>query len=76
MRPLSQMPADHNVSDEELAARVDALVKAHLLHVSTQMLGLQAALASAGAAPFPLPPALSATSGMRACGSRNSLWLA
>jgi hypothetical protein len=47
---LSKLPAQQKISDEELAARVDLLVKAHLLQVSNQMLGLQAALASAGQA--------------------------
>lgn len=50
--PLSslQLPADLNMSGDELAARVDVLVEARLLHVSGQMLALQAALASSGGA--------------------------
>lgn len=43
-----QIPAERNGSEEALALQVDALVRAHLLQVSQQMLGLQAALASAG----------------------------
>lgn len=38
---------DHNITDEQLAVRVDALVQARLLHVTAHMMGLQAALASA-----------------------------
>ncbi|KAI3436711.1 hypothetical protein D9Q98_006126 [Chlorella vulgaris] len=43
---LSKIPTDHRLGDEELAVRVDALVKAHMLHVASQMVGLQEALAS------------------------------
>ena len=44
----SQLPGEPGVGDEALAARVDALVKAHLLHVTSHMVALQSALASAG----------------------------
>lgn len=36
------------MSEEVLAARVDTLVKAHLLQVTSHMLSLQTALASSG----------------------------
>ncbi len=45
---LPQLPSEPSVSEEALAARVDMLVKAHLLQVTSHMLTLQSALASAG----------------------------
>lgn len=45
---LPQLPGESNLSEEALAARVDTLVKAHLLQVTSHMLALQTALASAG----------------------------
>ena len=47
---LALLPAEAQMTEEQLAVRVDALVKAHLLHVSGQMMALQAALASSGEA--------------------------
>ena len=47
---LARLPAEAHLTEEQLAVRVDALVRAHLLHVSGQMMALQAALASSGAA--------------------------
>lgn len=47
---LALLPAEAQMTEEQLAVRVDALVKAHLLHVSSQMMALQAALASSGEA--------------------------
>ena len=47
---LARLPAEAHLTEEQLAVRVDALVRAHLLHVSGQMMSLQAALASSGAA--------------------------
>lgn len=45
-RPCAQAPTDPVASDEQLAARIDALVSAHLLGVTARMAGLQAALAA------------------------------
>ncbi|PRW56078.1 membrane -like [Chlorella sorokiniana] len=43
---LAKLPGESNLSEEALAARVDTLVKAHLLQVTSHMLALQTALAS------------------------------
>lgn len=76
----TQIPAERNSSEEALAAQVDSLVRAHLLQVSQQMLGLQAALASAGgvgrwppgqrAAPAARAAAIEATLSCRQCSRR------
>lgn len=43
---LAKLPGESSMSEEVLAARVDTLVKAHLLQVTSHMLSLQTALAS------------------------------
>jgi hypothetical protein len=47
---LARLPAEAHLTEEQLSARVEALVRAHLLHVSGQMMSLQAALAMSGEA--------------------------
>ena len=46
-----QYQAEQNLTEEQLAARVDTLVKAHLLHITNQMLALHTALANSGGPP-------------------------